>query len=682
MSKEKIHQSVNPKASSPRNAFGVGYSTLFTSPAGLLLPSYVEDVKAGDKIKLSLSSITRTRPVNTAAFMSFDEKTDFWFVPYRLIWTDYNNWRLSQSIRRNTFQNIEIGRVPLLPHTYWSSLYNFVGLLDNAKVDMYNLNDSSCSFFLRQLDLLGYSIPSLGQLMVKVKNDSFGIYTAASRSEDNTESSGYRPGREDIGSGREPVGRWSQTSAIGNYRPGIPSVTEDTSIASILQKYYGKYDSIIGSPLNYFRLAAYQCIYQSHYRNEEYEPLDPSYYNVDNLFYNSVGNSSGNPPTTTSPQETKSTITNLAYGLLKDTVPNVLTLWKLFTPRYKNWRKDVFTGLKPTNLMSATPFELPSGSGGSSMSSEGQLTHTGKIPSDLSDSTSATPTLYDYLNTANAMFPHLTADSIAENGLLASNIRLLFAQDKFARQSLYADKDFKHQMKALFGVDAPEPDVPRYLGTHSSNISINEVTSTSAGEANFTNGTVTSVLGEVAGKGYQSTDGFVFEDSFNEDGIVMGIHYIMPRNNYNSYRINKFNTKLTRFDYYYPAFDGLGLSPVFARELSTAIDYEDITKTDVPNKPTNLLGYAPRYYEFKERQNEVHGVFMSGQTEENWTLTNNKNFIEFGSSPENFKIFPSVTDPIFSVVYDGSQATDPFMCYFNYDVTRISNMESLGIPNV
>ena len=69
----------------PRNSFDLSHSFLFTSPAGQLLPAYVEDVKRDDKIKLSVSFVTRTRPVNTSAFMSFDQKIDFWFGPIMII---------------------------------------------------------------------------------------------------------------------------------------------------------------------------------------------------------------------------------------------------------------------------------------------------------------------------------------------------------------------------------------------------------------------------------------------------------------------------------------------------------------------------------------------------------------------------------------------------------------------
>lgn len=679
MATAKLYEPIDRRPSSPRNAFDIGYSTLFTSPAGMLLPAYVEDVKEGDTIKLSLSSVTRTRPVNTAAFMSFDEKVDFWFVPYRLLWSDYKNWRLSQAIRRDSYANLNIGRVETVPYTTWASIGSFVLNLNNYGYTGY-FTDPSCSFFLRQMDLLNYGIPPIGDLLLFATDDTFGIYTTSDSSSEARPPQGSTASDVDVlaSVGTRP-GLGSGTGATGNVRPPVNS---NTSFARLLSEEYALYDSYLGSPLNYFRLAAYQCIYMASYRNEEYEKLDPSYYNVDNLFYSGSSNTSdavGGAPS--NPEVGKSYINRLT-AVIDDAPSNVICLSKLFTPRFKNWRKDVFTGVRPTNLMSVNGMEIPSdipglGAFGDSFKADGNVTSDGS-PVTSEGQYNDSDVYYDYLEKANAYFPYLNLQN-TNYTLLASNIRLLLAQDKFARRSLYADKDFSSQMKAIFGADVPEPDVPRYLGTHSSNVQINEIVATSAGEASFGDDSSTSVLGEMAGKGYQSSNGFVFEETFKEDGIVMGIHYLMPRNNYNSYRINKFNTKLSRWDYYYPDFDGLGFSPVLARELSIA--QHDVVAPAAPH-PTNILGYSPRYYEYKERQNEVHGVFMSGQTESNWTLTNNKEYVDSGSNPNLFKIFPNVTDPIFTMAYDGSQSTDPFMCYYNYEVTRVSNMEILGIPNL
>ena len=80
---------------SPRNGFDLSYHSYFTSPTGMLLPAFVQDVTPGDFLKLDVSNFTRTLPVNTAAFARIKEKMDFFFVPYRLIWRWFDQFYTS-----------------------------------------------------------------------------------------------------------------------------------------------------------------------------------------------------------------------------------------------------------------------------------------------------------------------------------------------------------------------------------------------------------------------------------------------------------------------------------------------------------------------------------------------------------------------------------------------------------
>ena len=79
----------------PRNAFDLSHHSYFTSPAGLLLPAYVEDVNPGDFFKISVENFTRTQPGATAAFVRLKENVDFYFVPYRLIWRWFSEFYTS-----------------------------------------------------------------------------------------------------------------------------------------------------------------------------------------------------------------------------------------------------------------------------------------------------------------------------------------------------------------------------------------------------------------------------------------------------------------------------------------------------------------------------------------------------------------------------------------------------------
>ena len=615
MAKADIYN-INPKGDKgPRNAFDLSHSSLFTSPCGELLPCYAEEVKAGDKLKLAVHNITRTRSVNTAAFMSFDEKIDFWFVPYDLIWSSYEQWRLSQTVRRSTLDLNNVGLQDLLPHTTWGSIGDYF-VASHTPTTKTNPGVPTNASALRLLDMLGYGLLPFSNVTMNISSG------------DDT----------------------------------------DLTLGKKIQSYYQSLASS-GLKMNYFRLAAFQCIYMSSYRNEEYELLDPSYYNCDSLF---IGN--GN----TYPGPINVAVPNLStptYLLVETTTPT-LSLEKLFTPRYKNWRKDLFTSLKPTSGFSANgPASNPTGMHGSDFS--------------WPNNSGSKLLPQSYYNTFSNVYQALAGDGHVTDdgyvtiaaGLYAHNIRLLMSQDKFSRLMIYADKNYSSQMRAIFGVDVKEPNVPRYLGSFANSVDINEVVATAAGsDGDSTEAGQSSVLGQLAGKGYGNRSDRVFEESFGKDGIVMGIHYIMPKNNYDAYRLNRFNTKVSRWDYYYPQFDGLGLQPVFAYERNLTTSISDNGGT-VVGSPTTLLGYAARFSEYKCRQSETHGCFASMQPDNNWTLSNNVFGILSAGSFANYKILPNITDRIFDMQYDGSQSTDPFLCYMNFQVTKVSNMEILGVPS-
>lgn len=613
---------------SPRNVFDLSYSSIFSSPVGLILPAYIEDVKSGDKLKLSASSVCRTRPVNTSAFMAFDQRVDFWYVPYYLIWSSYEQWRLSQSFPHSTSSLHNVGDQYLLPCTTFNSVYNALSGISavSSSPDAVSGNPD-VGFALRMLDMCNYfaiNTPQYSQFSWLDELSDFEI----------------------LGSRINSV-----TSAL------------DTS----------------GLRMNYFRLAAYQCVYMHGYRNQEYEKLDPSYYNCDSLFLKDNKSPLPNNSTVV-PNPVISTPLYLSGNNNSGAVDSIC-FNKLFTPRYKNWRRDLFTSLKPSSGFDTltSPLIPGFGSPGNSGSSFAWPTSVSELEvvdgnyvnyfgGDGTSQTSANP------------FQRLSSDN-GEVVLYAQNIYNLLAQDKFSRSMIYADKNYKDQMKAIFG-DYADDDLhePLLLGSYSCDVSISDIVATSAGNDGDTANVSSSVLGEIAGKGYGNNTNHVFERQFDKDGIVIGMHYIMPRNNYDSYRTNRFNTKVSRFDYFYPQFDGLGLQPCFAYERNL---FSTGTSSEIPaSSLSSLLGFSPRYVEYKTRQSETHGSFMSGQPDYDWTLSNNSFGITSASDPTNYKIMPDITDRLFSVAYNGSIQTDPFICYFSFNVDKISNMEVFGTPSL
>lgn len=615
---------------SPRNAFDIGYSTLFSSPCGMLLPAYVEDVKADDTINLDVTCETRTRPINTSAFQAFDQKIDFWFVPYRLIFSGYKEFRISQAYPHSTSSLADPQNQNMLPSTTWSSLATALFRAPETSTTT-TLEVFNPAYALRLLDMLGYLAVSDPKYSLLKSSDSLLVSTTGTNPND--------------------------------------------SLITAIRTLCDNLDNS-GLRLNYFRLAAYQAICNHCYRNTEYEKLNPSLFNCDSLFL-----SDGNSPTSKNTIPTtilsNSTPTYLAAGDAVIGLNDSINFTKLLTVRFKNWRKDLFTSARPsTGISTSLGINIPeSATKGSSF--DWSIPTSGYVRGDNNTYGGRySATSYNSQSRVFSVDQLLPIDSNNYAHLYAQNVYNLMAQDKFAKSLIYGKKDLNEQLRLLLGENYNEPNDPVYLGTFDNTVNISDVVATSAGSDAETNAS-TSVLGQIAGKGYSQSNGNGFKHTFKEDGVVIGMHYIMPRNNYDSYRTNRFNTKVSRFDYYFPMFDGLGLSPIFRYERG----YYNAGGA-VPTSMTTLFGFGPRYFEYKSRQSETHGSFMYGQSDYDWTLSNNYQGNTNASSVSSYKIYPNITDRIFSVAYNGSLATDPFYCYFYFNAVRVSNLEQIGVPNL
>lgn len=83
------HQSMIPKEAIPRSKFdrSHGYKTTFNS--GLLIPFYWDEILPGDTHKVSATTLARLATPIVPIMDNFWAETFFFFVPYRLLW---ENW--------------------------------------------------------------------------------------------------------------------------------------------------------------------------------------------------------------------------------------------------------------------------------------------------------------------------------------------------------------------------------------------------------------------------------------------------------------------------------------------------------------------------------------------------------------------------------------------------------------
>ena len=74
-----------------RSGFDLSKRVLFTSKVGELLPIYCKPTLPGDNWNINLQSFTRTQTVQSSAFTRIKEHVDFFFVPYHLLWRNFQD---------------------------------------------------------------------------------------------------------------------------------------------------------------------------------------------------------------------------------------------------------------------------------------------------------------------------------------------------------------------------------------------------------------------------------------------------------------------------------------------------------------------------------------------------------------------------------------------------------------
>ncbi len=400
---------------------------------------------------------------------------------------------------------------------------------------------------------------------------------------------------------------------------------------------YSNNTVLTGVKFNPFRLLAYQRIYNDFYRNQQWEKPDVESFNVDFCADDS---------------------------LLE--IPLEVAA-KSLTMRYRQWNKDNVTSAIPTPNYSDGIFNVPfyygEGDGYGSVSVSHSSSSGGSV----------------FFNTASA------------DGFSPNDLRAVFALDKMLEATRRANGlDYSSQIAAHFGFNVPDSRKPmaRYIGGFDNSISIGEVIATAAGSAG-NSPSAKSVVGQVTGKGIGSLNSRPVDFDVKEHGIIMCIHSVVPQPDYNSFFVDSFNRKVNREDYFQPEFQNLGYVPLQGSDL--VFMNHSSSSSDSQSVNNSIVGYLPRYVEYKSARDVVFGEFQSGMSLSAWTSPrwDFLNFIYKSDSSSrveltasNFMVDPSILDNIFAVNYDGSSSTDQFLVNSYFDVKAVRPMSITGLSPI
>lgn len=411
---------------------------------------------------------------------------------------------------------------------------------------------------------------------------------------------------------------------------------------------------VVNSAVNLFPLAAYQKIYQDFFRWSQWENVDPTSYNFD--WYAGSGNIFGSDGISTS-------------------IPYTSPYWKrdnLFSLRYCNWNKDKFMGILPNSQYGDVAVVDLS----STASSQPVYMQTGSGKINLVNRTLIEPPATDVnLKLQKAPGSAVQANSAvrvdipattANLGILA--LRQAEALQKYREITQSVDTNYRDQIKAHFGVNVPASDshMAQYIGGVARNLDISEVVNNNLqgdGEA------------VIYGKGVGTGNGSMRYETGSRYCVLMCIYHCVPLLDYNLSGQDGQLLVTNVEDLPIPEFDSIGMESVPAVELFNAAGFSF-------SNINRLLGYLPRYYNWKTKIDRVHGAFTT--TLKDWVAPIDNDYLYkwFSTSSGDpsprpvqwpfFKVNPNTLDSIFAVNADSTWETDQFLvnCYIGVKCVR------------
>lgn len=255
--------------------------------------------------------------------------------------------------------------------------------------------------------------------------------------------------------------------------------------------------------------------------------------------------------------------------------------------------------------------------------------------------------------------------------LSALSIRATEYLQRWKEVVQFASKDYSDQMRAQFGIKAPEymGNHAHYIGGWTNVININEVLNTNL----ETDGS----QAVIAGKGVGSASGHTLTyDCGAEHQVIMCVYHAVPMVDWNLTGQSPQLTVTSITDFPQPAFDQLGMQAVPALNL----------QNNPSRSVSGSLGYNLRYWQWKSNIDTVHAAFRSGLAYQSWSAPIDGWDILTSSgawSYQSMKVRPQQLNSIFEPQVSGqncSVAYDQLLCNVNFQVYAVQNLDRNGLP--
>lgn len=205
----------------------------------------------------------------------------------------------------------------------------------------------------------------------------------------------------------------------------------------------------------------------------------------------------------------------------------------------------------------------------------------------------------------NAGYPNIRADLSNATASTINALREAFQTQRLLERDSRSGTRYPEILRSQYGVIDPSYSVlqrPVYLGGGTSRLNVSPIAQTSASGLT---GSATK-QGNLAGMGTMSGEtGFV--KSFTEHGWIIGILSARADLNYTQ-GMERFWSKLTRYEFYVPVFANLGEQAILEKEIYMQGIAVDTGSTGTPDNE-KIFGYQERYAEYRYKPSKMTGLF-------------------------------------------------------------------------
>lgn len=673
-----------PVAHNGRNGFDLSSAHTLTMRCGVVRPVIVQDTVPNSSFKINCGDIVRTSGLQTAAFLRGRHELDFFFVPYRQLYSNFDNVVFGRGDVHSPALDVS-GDVPLveLVPLYQAAIDTFVLskiLLNYRKLLKGSFPSNPRSVIDYTLGAyfegLGFYYHGETTPMYYTDNKRNFLLDAICFDKPDVTSSNWVNSCHPKGAaliqllsslGYGDIYLRIKDLLDANYNgwaeEGEPfhALRDQAFIYGIIVgKFIDKVDAQ-NMHVNILRLAAYQKVWFDTYRDS---------INDDDVLYRQAISSdlttsvSRNFINTLYEQFAENYDASITFSLLD--VPAHLYL----CPRLRQFKKDLNTGLYPTaQFGDAATLSIDS----SEIYADGYNSST-SVGLQVGKSAG---NLYNQVNGSINNTKFTINDAFS-----AYDVKYTFALQKYREMLLRAGNRTRDLLMAEFGVKSRYIDdsYVHNLGSFGGSLDINKVSATAE--------TGSYSVGDLAANIFTSLQGDTIEFTCNDYGVIIGVMSFLPEMFHNATGINPFVYKYQQFDFFHEAFENLGLQPVGNKVFDGLVE-------------DNTHGFGARFNEYKQNMDLSHDNFMSSPNWVDFTpdfhdealanryainnsgtnsnyVTNRNSMQDISNLSDRNYIMPDSMDSLFTSVDDGTPETAHFDVALQCNMTAVLPMSVLG----